>query len=97
MKSTLRNLAFILINGYILIFFADFLFYGQLNDPGSPEPQAADFLWLLGAYSLMAYLALALIRRFRVASLPALLSIGISPGGGLAWSLGGFSAIRSIG
>ncbi len=85
MKSAARNLALSLASGYILTFYSEFLFYGQLNDPGTPASGAFDLLLLWGIYSLMAYILMALIRRYRVASLPALLVAGAAYG----WMLEG--------
>ena len=85
MKTTLRNLTLALASGYILTFYSEFLFYGQLQDPGTPPPTALDLLLLWAIYSLMAYVVMALIRRYRVASLPALLVVGAAYG----WMLEG--------
>ncbi len=85
MKTTLRNLALALSSGYILTFYSEFLFYGQLNEPGAPTPTAFDLLLLWGIYTLIAYLVMALIRRYRVADLPALLIVGAAYG----WMLEG--------
>ncbi len=85
MKTTLRNLALSLASGYILTFYSEFFFYGGLNDPGTPAPGAADLFLLWVTYALMAYILMALIRRYRVAGIPALLVVGAAYG----WMLEG--------
>ncbi len=72
MKTILWSLA----SGYLLTFYSEFLFYGQANDPGTPTPSAAELLTLWLIYTLMAYLLAALIRRYRVRGLAALLVVG---------------------
>ena len=53
--------------------------------PGTPEPGVTDLILLWGIYSLMAYILLTLIRRYRVGSIPALLVVGAAYG----WMLEG--------
>ncbi len=71
-----RNLSLSLASGYILMFYSEFFFYGQLNDPGLPLPTASDLVLLYVVYSLMAYILMTLIRRYHVRMLPALLLVG---------------------
>lgn len=83
--NPLRNLVIAVANGYVLTFYSEFLFYGQLSDPGTPVPGVTDLLLLWGIYSLMAYVLLTLIRRYRVGGVPALLVAGAAYG----WMLEG--------
>lgn len=71
-----KNAVLVLASGYILTFYSEFAFYGQLHDPGTPTPSVFELLLLWGIYSLMASIVLTLVRRYRVASLPALLIVG---------------------
>ncbi len=72
----MKSLLWSLTAGYLLAFYSEFLFYGQPNEPGAPTPAAADLLTLWLIYALMAYLLAALIRRYRVRGLAALLVAG---------------------
>jgi len=85
MKSALRNGALSLTGGYLLAFYSEFLFYGGPGNPGTPPPKVLDLLLLWGLYTLMAYLLLTFIRRYRVAGIPALLVVGAAYG----WMLEG--------
>ncbi|RMD65174.1 hypothetical protein D6833_03330 [Candidatus Parcubacteria bacterium] len=85
MKPLIRDLTLTLTGGYLLTFYSEFLFYGQLNEPGTPPPTVFDLLLLWAVYALMAYILMALIRCYRVASVPALLVVGAAYG----WMLEG--------
>ncbi len=71
-----RNIPLSLASGYILMFYSEYLFYGQLNDPGSPLPTVSDLVLLYAVYSLMAYILMAFIRRYHIRTLSALLLVG---------------------
>jgi hypothetical protein len=72
----LKQVGITLVSGFILMFFSEFLFYGQLSEPGTPVPGVLDvlFMWLI--YSLMAYLSLAATRYFHARNLAALFLVG---------------------
>lgn len=35
---TLKQTGLALTGGYVLMFYSEFLFYGQLSEPGTPQP-----------------------------------------------------------
>jgi len=71
-----KTLLWCLASGYVLAFYSEFLFYGQASEPGAPSPAVVDWLLLWLVYALMACLLAALIRRYRVRGLAALLVVG---------------------
>lgn len=76
LAHTLKQIGITLASGYVLMFFSEFLFYGQLSEPGTPEPGAMDVLFMWLVYSVMAYLSLAAVRYFRARNLAALFLVG---------------------
>ncbi len=85
MKTFARNASIALLNGYVLTFYSEFAFYGQTADPGAPDPGVAELFLLWSIYALMAFIVLALIRRYHVSDIPALLIVGAAYG----WMLEG--------
>jgi hypothetical protein len=75
-----HTIPLLLVLGYLLVFYSEFLFYGQRSDPTLPISPLVDLIPLLLAYSAMAYLLLSMIRFFRVQSLPGLLVAGAAYG-----------------
>lgn len=68
----IRNAAIILANGYILFFFSERVFWSFWR-PGDTLPE---FLITWFAYCLLGWVFLDLVRRFKVASFPALYLCG---------------------
>ncbi|MFV1949869.1 MAG: hypothetical protein ACC633_08065 [Anaerolineales bacterium] len=66
--------------GYLLMFFSEFVFYGQSSEPGLPPATLIDLGLTYLAYVMMAYVLFSLIRVFRVRSLPALFIAGAAYG-----------------
>ncbi len=69
---TLKNLVFILSTGYIFLFFSEHLFWARIR----PDDSWVNWLSTWVAYSLLAYVFLALVVYFRVRSLWALFLTG---------------------
>lgn len=66
-----------LTTGYMLMFFSENLFWARYR-PG--EDSLINYVLTWFAYSLIAYVLLALVRRFRVRSLPAIFLVGATCG-----------------
>ncbi|MBN2387973.1 MAG: hypothetical protein JXB85_13225 [Anaerolineales bacterium] len=76
LKTLLASLA----TGYILVFYSEFVFYGQLSSPEQSPSSSVDLVLLGLIYSLLGYLLLAIVRRFGVRSLWALFLAGAAYG-----------------
>jgi hypothetical protein len=73
----MRRLLQSLTTGYMLMFFSEHLFWARFR-PGQDSLPDYVVTWL--AYSLLGYLLLALVRRFRMRRLPALFLAGAAFG-----------------
>jgi hypothetical protein len=64
--------------GYILMFFSEFIFYGEIAAESSSNnvPTLPDILFLYCIYVILSYIILALIRKYQVRSLWALFLVG---------------------
>lgn len=62
--------------GYVLMFYSEFVFYGQCSEPGQPAPNLPDTLLMYLVYVLMAYLILSVLHYFQVRSYPSLFITG---------------------
>lgn len=58
------------------MFYSEYFFYGQLNNPGTPLPTVWDLVLRYAIYSLMAHILMALVRCYHSRTLPALLLAG---------------------
>lgn len=72
LPNRLKNLLFILANGYILVFYSEHLFWAHIRADDSLKNWMT--AWL--AYSLLAYLFLFVVDHFRVRSAAALFLAG---------------------
>ncbi|MBL8164281.1 MAG: hypothetical protein JNJ61_20000 [Anaerolineae bacterium] len=73
MRQRLRGLIYVLLTGYILCYFSEWMFWsGRI--PASSDPLAYIFPWLL--YSFATYVFLIAVHYFRVRSLPAVFLAG---------------------
>jgi hypothetical protein len=71
-----RQLFGILATGYILVFYSEFVFWARVR----PEDSLPEWVSTWLAYSVMAYVFLALLARFRVSTLWALFLAGAAFG-----------------
>jgi hypothetical protein len=75
--NKIRSLIVFLTAGYILMFYSEFLFYGEFSpDAGAGLPALLDLGSLWGLYSVMAWLTLAMMHIFRARSLQAVFLVG---------------------
>lgn len=72
LKNLLNRGAFILANGYILLFYSELLFWARWK----PRDSLLDYAFTWLAYSLLAYVFLSLVALFRIHSLPAIFLAG---------------------
>ncbi len=69
-----KNILLVLSTGYIFVYFSELLFWAR------PRGPATEWIAVWLAYSLMAYIFLALVQRFRVRSMWALFLAGAAFG-----------------
>jgi hypothetical protein len=73
----LKHILAFLAAGCILMFFSEFLFYGEFNpDAGPGLPVMRELIMMWGVYTGMAWLTLAILHIFRARSLPAVFLAG---------------------
>lgn len=76
-----KRITMLLSTGYILMFFSEFVFYGEISpEAGATAPSLPESLMLWGIYAALGYLMLALIKGFRVRSVWALFLVGAAYG-----------------
>lgn len=79
--NALKQMAVVLTTGYILMYFSEFVFYGEIaSESGSYVPTLSEALILFCIYSVLGYILLALIKEFRVRNLWALFLVGAAYG-----------------
>lgn len=79
--NTLKQITAVLTTAYILMYFSEFVFYGEIASESGPYvPTLPEVFILYWLYCVLGYIFLALIREFRVRSLWALFLVGAAYG-----------------